>query len=278
MIAVENTTLELAANLAVGGATTDADLVTPYAPFPTVYSFKDQLGDFETYLNPAPSAYPWESDNTLFSVWMGVNDVGNGWYSSDPAWTTLLVEILDEYFEFVDALYQAGGRKFLFLTVPPIQLTPYVISLGQDTVDALAAAVPQYNDQLQTKFDNFTSTYSDVTGWVFDTTDSFTTPVSDPTAYGATDATCDSTTGTTCLWFNNCEFRPVSVKGEELMTRRPSRAGNPRSDCSRCFRSDWRLVIAVSNILSIGIHSSRFKSVQINAHLERNSESGEVFR
>jgi hypothetical protein len=78
LISSHNTTLALAANLAVGGVTTNVDPVAPYAPFPTVYSFKDQVGDFSKYLSPAPSAFPWTAQNTFFSVWMGVNDVGMG--------------------------------------------------------------------------------------------------------------------------------------------------------------------------------------------------------
>ena len=121
---------------------------------------------------------------------MGVNDVGMGWYSSSPSWDDLVVEILDEYFVLVDQLYQAGGRNFLFLTVPPTQLTPYAISLGDYTVQALAAAVPQYNDALQTRVSNFTSVHSDAKTWVYDTTSSFTDTVADPTKYGADNATC----------------------------------------------------------------------------------------
>lgn len=231
LISSHNTTIELAANLAVGGATTDADLVAPYAPFPTVYSFKDQVGDFSTYLASSPSGFPWSAADTLFSVWMGVNDVGMGWYSSSPAWDDLVLEVLDEYFSLVDRLYQAGGRKFLFLTVPPTQLTPYAISLGDYTVQALAAAIPQYNSALQSHVANFTSTYSDAKAWVYDTTSSFNETVANPTEYGAANATCYDATGTECLWYNNCESTSnpsfSALRGAcHANLSRPSRAGN----------------------------------------------------
>lgn len=133
---------------------------------------------------------------------MGVNDVGNGWYETN--WTTLDVEILNEYFSLVETLFQAGGRKFLFLTVPPIYLTPFIIGEGSDTVNGVKAAIPQYNSLLTSHVKNFTSAHSDVKTWIFDTSPSFTEPVANPTAYGATDALCYSETGTNCLWFNNC--------------------------------------------------------------------------
>lgn len=88
----------------------------------------------------------------------------------------------------------------------PTDLTPYTISLGPDVADALSTAIADYNNELQSRVESFSSTNGDVQTWVFDTTSSFTEPVENPTAYGAIDATCYSSTGTQCLWFNDCEF------------------------------------------------------------------------
>lgn len=62
-------------NFAYGGATTDASLVAPYEP--SVLSFVDQVTEFTNSIASHPSTTPWTSENTLFGVWMGVNDVGN---------------------------------------------------------------------------------------------------------------------------------------------------------------------------------------------------------
>lgn len=100
----------LSYNFASGGATTNASLVAPFAT--TVLSFIDQVDQFVQYI---PSG-PWSSGNTLFGVWMGVNDAGNAWYLSN--YTTVLGQIMDSYFTEIQRLYNAGGRNFLFLTVP----------------------------------------------------------------------------------------------------------------------------------------------------------------
>jgi hypothetical protein len=57
-------------NFASGGATTDAKLVTPFAP--TVLSFVDQVN---LYLKSSKTAgfTRWNAANSIFAVWIGVN-------------------------------------------------------------------------------------------------------------------------------------------------------------------------------------------------------------
>jgi hypothetical protein len=57
-------------NFASGGATTDAKLVTPFAP--TVLSFVDQVN---LYLKSSKTAgfTKWNAANSIFAVWIGVN-------------------------------------------------------------------------------------------------------------------------------------------------------------------------------------------------------------
>ena len=72
-----NKSLILTYNFAYGGATIDANLVTPYLP--TVISLTDQINQFLASYADKPESAPWRSENTLFSVWIGINDVGNSW-------------------------------------------------------------------------------------------------------------------------------------------------------------------------------------------------------
>jgi hypothetical protein len=106
--------LTLDVNLAYGGATVDATLVAPYTT--TVLSFIDQVNQFTQYFASKPSTVPWTSANTLFAVWLGVNDVGNSYWTTDE--DDLLDKIIAKYFAECQILYDAGGRYFVFLTVP----------------------------------------------------------------------------------------------------------------------------------------------------------------
>jgi len=101
-------------NFAYGGATTDASLVTPYQP--TVLSFVDQVKLFRDSIATHPSYAAWNSENALFGVWLGVNDVGNSYWLD--AETERLEKIMDVYFGLLKDMYDAGARNFALLTVP----------------------------------------------------------------------------------------------------------------------------------------------------------------
>ncbi len=75
-----NKSLILTYNYAYGGATIDATLVQPYTP--TVLSLTDQVNQFLSGAATKPASTPWTSSNSLFSVFIGINDIGNSWYQS----------------------------------------------------------------------------------------------------------------------------------------------------------------------------------------------------
>lgn len=75
-----NKSLIFTYNFAYGGATIDATLVAPYEP--TVLSLTDQVNEFLNWTASKPVSAPWTSSNSLFSVWIGINDIGNSYYQS----------------------------------------------------------------------------------------------------------------------------------------------------------------------------------------------------
>jgi phospholipase/lecithinase/hemolysin len=199
LISKHNSSLIFSYNFASGGATTDASLVTPFQS--TVLSLVDQVSEFSNNLASKPSYAPWTSENALFATWIGVNDVGNKW--SDSSWSTLSQKIIDRYFSQMQILYNAGARNFLFLTVPPIQKTPLVLAESTATQTQEGAAVVSYNQLLEAGVDAFKKNNTGITAFVFDTTTPFNAAISNPTAYGAPDATCYNSNGVSCLWYNN---------------------------------------------------------------------------
>lgn len=114
MAAEVNSSLVLAYNFAYGGATVDADIVTPYLP--TVHSMEDQVDLFVNNLAAKPDYAPWKASNTLAGVWMGVNDVGNSHWA--PNVTDIMEAAVTRYFELLQVLYDSGLRRFVLLTVP----------------------------------------------------------------------------------------------------------------------------------------------------------------
>jgi len=199
VVAKYNNSLIYSYNFASGGATTDASLVAPFAN--TVFSLVDQVSQFSSSLGKKPSYAPWTSENALFGIWIGVNDVGNAWGQSD--WTTLAPEIVTRYFQEVQSLYDDGARNFVFLTVPPIQKTPLVLAESTAVQTQEGAAVVTYNNLITSQAASFKANNSGVTTYFYDTTVPFNDAINDPSSYGAANATCYDADGVTCLWWNN---------------------------------------------------------------------------
>lgn len=77
--------------------------------------------------------------------------------------------------------------------------------LGQstDSQQGEATASAAYNAAIASRLATFTSKNSGIIAKIVDTSVPFNTALDNPTAYGAPDATCFNSDGTSCLWFNN---------------------------------------------------------------------------
>lgn len=67
-----------------------------------------------------------------------------------------------QYRLLIEKLYASGGRKFLFLNVPPTDRSPMVINEGPEAVKTYATWVKAYNDGLQSMIDDFKLSHNDV--------------------------------------------------------------------------------------------------------------------
>lgn len=105
-----NTSLVLAFDYAEYGATTDNSLVNGATD-----DFISQVSEFQTYTAHNASDISWTADNTMAVVWMGINDVGNSYWDG---FVTPFEKILDQYFDQLQKLYDAGIRYFTLFTIP----------------------------------------------------------------------------------------------------------------------------------------------------------------
>ncbi|KAJ4326743.1 hypothetical protein N0V84_002863 [Fusarium piperis] len=198
MAAEVNSSLVLAYNFAYGGATVDADIVTPYLP--TVRSMEDQVDQFVNNLSKRPNYAPWKASNTLAGVWMGVNDVGNSHWA--PNVTNIMEASVTRYFELLQVLYDSGLRRFVLLSVPPTDLTPTMLNQGQENTSRLISAIALFNQHLTSKLRAFKKTNRQAKITLVDTSRAFNKAVKDPKAYGAPDALCINPDGVSCLWMD----------------------------------------------------------------------------
>lgn len=191
-----NSSLILTYDWAYYGADTDASIVYSYA----TYCFDDQVGEFESALVPAPAEAPWTPDDSLAVIWVGINDVGEAFWESIAL---PLDAVMTRYWGLVEDLYDDGLRDFVIMSVPPFDQAPVFAQQAASALAGLQGNISAYNEALESNLASFTSGRSDVTARFFDTSSYFWAALDDPTAYGATDASCMNSDGTTCLWYDN---------------------------------------------------------------------------
>ena len=176
-------------NLAYGGATVDSALVEPWQP--TVLSLVDQVTDL--FLPNYGSASFWKPRSTIFGIWIGINDVGNSFWSGAEATEELYAQIFEVYAGLVDDLYKSGARNFVFLNVPPIQRSPLTMGQGDEAVELETDALEKFNGLVQGLAGDVAAKKG-ASVWVYDTYKSFSEVLDDPTSYPATEGLKDLTT------------------------------------------------------------------------------------
>ncbi|KAK0221164.1 hypothetical protein EDD85DRAFT_930316 [Armillaria nabsnona] len=198
---VDNTSLVLTYNLAYGGATISADLVAPFDP--TVLSLTDQVNQFLSSYASKPSTTPWNSADTLFSVWIGINDIGNSYYLGGDR-DAFSDTLLDAYFVLVKQLVcrDVGARNFLFLNVPPVDRSPLMLAQSTWSQETEKSVIEGFNSKLTARAASLKANHSDVTTWIWDSNAAFTAILDSPTSYGFEDATTFGD-GPGIFWLNN---------------------------------------------------------------------------
>lgn len=113
---------------AVGGATCSNEIVARDASFigrefPSV--LEDEIPSFQADIS-FNSLYPSRTaENTVYALWIGTNDLGFGAFLSDSqAPGKTISDFVGCVWTVFDAIYKAGGRRFVLLNTAPLELSP----------------------------------------------------------------------------------------------------------------------------------------------------------
>lgn len=160
---------------------TIAALVAPYDP--SVKSVKDQVESefIPGYTGSAPKA-TWTGDDSIFAVWIGINDIGNSYYNGADATDALNAQIFDVLSGLIDQIYDAGGRNYVLINVPPLDRTPLIIPQGDSAVTLSKADVASWNQKV-VDLAQALKAKSDTSVWVYDSNTSFNEVIDDPTSH-----------------------------------------------------------------------------------------------
>ncbi|KAJ8092423.1 hypothetical protein PM082_023676 [Marasmius tenuissimus] len=194
-------------NLASGGATIDSALVPPFLP--TVLSIVDQVNQFNEFLAPKPQCAPWNSSNSLFAVWVGINDVGNSFPWTNITQVDFYHTLMDRLTTQIESLYENGARSFLFLTVPPTDRSPLVIQQGEEVASRFTELIAAYNADLTQTVEAFQQRHEDLDRvTVFDTQPVFNVLLDNAAPLGFVNATgwCEA-------YENGTEDLTIQVEG-----------------------------------------------------------------
>ncbi|KAL3475185.1 GDSL lipase/esterase [Aspergillus californicus] len=202
----QNASLVLSYNLAIGGATIDDSLVAS-----SQGDLVSQVDTFQQTYSDSPESAPWTAENAVFGFWIGVNDIGNAFYNTDA--DTFIPQLIERLRSLVQQIISAGGRKFLFLNVPPTSRTPYFTEQGEATMEQQAAYLEVYNQELQSMVTSLSGNSTEITTVLYDSWSFMTDVLDNPTEYGFQDATCINEDGVTCVWWN--DYHP-SAKYHQL--------------------------------------------------------------
>ncbi|KAG8909267.1 hypothetical protein FRC01_007034 [Tulasnella sp. 417] len=199
MVVRYNESYIYAFNFAISGATIDNSIVPAFST--SIKSVTEQVGQWTSNLASKPSYAPWTSSTAIFSFFIGINDIGNSYTQGDRTDT-----LLTAYFNQVQKLYDAGGRNFLFINVPPVDRSPLMIT--QSGASTEKNIIISYNTKLASKIQAFKSSHPDVTTYLYDSWTKLTQILNSPGTYGLKDATSQGT-ASNVAWCNVYHVSPA---------------------------------------------------------------------
>lgn len=163
-------------DLAVSGATIDNDIVA--AASTSITSVKQQIVNefIPGYVSPitVPKPPQWKGNNTLFTIWVGINDIGATFAKGSASTATINQQLITEYTSLVEQLYAAGARNFVFVTVPTIYLSPGTLARGATVVEQEKIDVVQWNNLLKSMAASEKALHTDTNIWIYDAQALFT--------------------------------------------------------------------------------------------------------
>ncbi|GAA5849311.1 hypothetical protein JCM9279_006445 [Rhodotorula babjevae] len=180
-------------DLAASGATTNNSVISAAAT-----DFVNQVGLWQEWFGPegtysTSGQVRFEPNSTLYTVWIGINDVGAP-YNEQTDFPQQLSEIFSSYNAAIASLYSGGARNFLIMGIPPTWRTPLIQAYNDSRIDVYKDRLGQYNTRLASLFSSFATSFPLASFRLYDTVPFFNAILDSPAQYGIenTTAACDA--------------------------------------------------------------------------------------
>jgi len=101
------------------------------APFPDIagYEVPAFIADSKALTSNGTKFFTGEASSTVYAIWIGTNDLGNGAFLTDsqvPGKT--VADYMDCVYSQMAQLYSNGGRNFILMNLAPLHLLPQYVS------------------------------------------------------------------------------------------------------------------------------------------------------
>ncbi|KAH7319004.1 cellulose-binding GDSL lipase/acylhydrolase [Rhexocercosporidium sp. MPI-PUGE-AT-0058] len=144
----------------------------------------------------------WHGSQTLFTSWIGINDVSDAWIHKDMS---MLLRRLDQYTDLLEQLWDTGARNFLIVNNPPLDRSPFIQGGDEKSIAHYAACIKVFNDNLPKHVVAFQDKHPDGTVLLYDVHKFFSKVLDDPKAYGFKDNISEDEDG--CMWSGSFHIR-----------------------------------------------------------------------
>ncbi|KAI6708951.1 cellulose-binding GDSL lipase/acylhydrolase [Diplocarpon mali] len=140
----------------------------------------------------------WKGSDTLFTSWVGINDVSDAWIRKD---SDELLARLDKYSALLEQMWSTGVRNFFIVNNPPLERSPFIAGFDKESVALYKKDIQIYNENLSKHVSAFQDRHPDGSIALYDVHALFTKVIDDPKKYGFTDSTSMDSDGS--LWSGN---------------------------------------------------------------------------
>ncbi|KAG4434415.1 hypothetical protein IFR05_010111 [Cadophora sp. M221] len=169
-------------------------------------SFFDQVSYFFEPKYSSPHVAQWGSEDTIASVFFGINDCAVSYNLGIPGFVpakTRVPQLMAAYFSLLDNLYSQGLRRFMLINIPPVDRSPLVLGFNDVQQAGLRNYYKVYNKALQNGVKTWLRTHKDAYISLFDYNQWLTNVLDNPSDYGFPDSTCIDPSGQNCIWWND---------------------------------------------------------------------------
>ncbi|GAA5913744.1 hypothetical protein JCM8208_003872 [Rhodotorula glutinis] len=175
-------------DLAASGATTNNSVISAPAT-----DFVNQVGLWSEWFGPGGTystsgQVRFEPNSTLYTVWIGINDVGAP-YNEQTNFPQQLSEISASYNAAIASLYAGGARNFLIMGIPPTWRTPLIQAYNDSRIDVYRDRLGLYNTRLASLFTTFATSFPAASFRLYDTVPFFNALLDNPQQYGIDNTT-----------------------------------------------------------------------------------------